>query len=62
MPFRRVPSRVKEFKEWANKEVNNATLSESATPSRTSSRGKGLQQKSMRRRRRSRRKRRRTQE
>jgi len=35
MPLRQVPSRVGKFKEWANKEVNNSTLSESATPHRT---------------------------
>lgn len=32
MPFRKVPGRVKEFKEWASKEINNSKLSESATP------------------------------
>jgi len=32
MPFRRVPGRVKEFREWANKEINNSGLSDSATP------------------------------
>lgn len=37
MPFRRVPGRVKEFKEWATKEVNNSKLSDSATGARKTS-------------------------
>jgi len=45
MPFRRVPGRVKEFKEWANKEINNSQLSDSATPSNNVSRGTVARQK-----------------
>lgn len=54
MPFRRVPNRVKPFKEWANKEINNAELSDSATPH---ARSTGLKASRTRRKRRKRRKR-----
>lgn len=33
MPFRRVPDRVGPFRKWADSEVRNSKLSESATPS-----------------------------
>jgi len=57
MPFRRVPGRVKAFKEWANKEINNSELTESATPGRSRSPGKQVRQSRFRRRRRRRHKR-----
>lgn len=34
MPFRRVPSLVKDFKKWAQGEVDKSKLSDSATPHR----------------------------
>lgn len=33
MPFRRVPDRVGPFRKWAEGEVKNSKLSDSATPS-----------------------------
>jgi len=52
MPFRRVPGRVGPFRKWANKEIEGSELSDSATPSKTSSRRKRVRQSRFRRRRR----------
>lgn len=40
MPFRRVPGRVKDFRKWAQMEVDKAELSDSATPGNVLGRGR----------------------
>lgn len=51
MPLGRYPGRVKQFKEWANKEVNKAELTNSATGTgKRASRGKPLRTRRRKRR------------
>jgi len=50
MPFRRVPDRVGAFRKWADGEVRNSKLSDSATPSGT----RGFRKRKTRRKRRKR--------
>lgn len=41
MPLGRYPDRVKPFRKWANEKMDNAKLSDSATPSRVSRSSRG---------------------
>lgn len=54
MPMGRYPGRVKPFRKWAQEKMDNAELSDSATPHNapsTSSRGRGRKWRLKRRRR-----------
>jgi len=51
MPLGRYPERVKQFREWSTKQVNDAKLSGSVTPSgrkRSSSANKGRKRRKTR--------------
>lgn len=52
MPMGRYPDRVKPFRKWAQDKMDNATLSESATPHRVKRSSRGRKWRLKRRRRR----------